>query len=136
MDINRDISPMIHAAIAMIEKVAGVESVELLSTEMYRSSDPNFCSADPYSLGALGVDIIICDELSQTFETFLPHEMCEDMIAYPTGIFCTQEFVDAVIHPKDDTKLFEDKSDDHMLGDKGIILPVPQTHLQHTPVPA
>ena len=92
---------MINAAIAMIEKVAGVESVEVVSTEMYRTKDESI-------FGALGVDIIIHDALSGAFKTFLAHEMCEDMIAYPNGMFVTQEFVDFVIHPRDTTKFIAD----------------------------
>lgn len=94
---EKEISPMINAAIAMIGKVAGVESVEVVSTEMYRTTDERI-------FGALGVDIIIHDELSGAFKTFLAHEMCEDMIAYPNGMFVTQEFVDAIIHPRDTSK--------------------------------
>ena len=92
---------MIHAAIAMINKVAGVESVELVSDVMERLTP---CEDAP--AGYIGVHIIINDELSGAFKTFLRHEMCEDMIAYPTGIFITQEFVDMIIHPRDTTKLF------------------------------
>ena len=108
---EREISPMIKAAIAMIGKVAGVESVELVSDVMYRTTDPKFCSSDPYTLGAIGVDIIINDELSGAFKTFLAYEMCEDMIAYPNGIFITQEFVDGIIHPRDPSKFIADNDD-------------------------
>lgn len=101
MKTNRKINPMIHAAIAMIEKVAGVESVEVVSDEMYRTTDESI-------FGALGVDIIIHDELSGAFKTFLANEMCEDMIAYPNGMFITQEFVDAVIHPRDTDTFLKD----------------------------
>jgi len=102
MESNREISPMIHAAIAMIEKVAGVESVELVSTEMERLEPTPDAKA-----GRLGVHIIINDELSGAFKTFLAHEMCEDMLMYPTGMFITQEFVHLIVSPKNDTKLFE-----------------------------
>jgi len=96
------ISPIIHAAVAMIEKVAGVESVELLSTEMYRLEPTEDAPA-----GALGVDIIINDALSGAFKTFLGHEMCEDMLMFPNGMFYTLEFVDMVIHPRDPKELFK-----------------------------
>jgi hypothetical protein len=100
---------MIHAAIVMIEKVAGVESVELVSTEMYRlEPEEDLTTQYGIKIGSLGVDIIINDALSGAFKTFLGYEMCEDMIAYPNGIFITQEFVDAVIHPKDTTKFITD----------------------------
>ena len=95
------ISPMINAAIAMINKVAGVESVEIVSDEMYRTKDESI-------FGALGVDIIIHDELSGAFKTFLAQEMCEDMIAYPNGIFVTQEYVDSIIHPRDTDTFLKD----------------------------
>ena len=101
-ETNRDINPMILAAIAMIEKVVGVESVEIISDEMYRTKDESI-------FGALGIDIIIHDELSGAFKTFLAYEMCEDMIAYPNGMFITQEFVDAIIHPRDTTKFIADE---------------------------
>jgi len=98
---NRDINPMIHAAVAMIEKVDGVESVEVLSDEMVRLTPTEEAPA-----GVIGVHIIINDELSGKFKTFLGYEMCEDMVMYPNGIFFTQEFVDAVIHPRDPKELF------------------------------
>jgi hypothetical protein len=101
MEKNREISPMILAAIVMINKVAGVESVEVVSDEMYRTTDERI-------FGALGVDIVINDALSGAFKTFLAHEMCEDMIAYPNGIFVTQQFVDAVIHPRDTDTFLKD----------------------------
>ena len=101
METNKKINPLIHAAIGMIGKVAGVESVEIISEKMYRTRDESI-------FGALGVDIIIHDELSGAFKTFLANEMCEDMIAYPNGMFITQEFVDAIIHPRDTTKFIAD----------------------------
>jgi len=103
MKENRDINPMINAAIVMIEKVAGVESVELLSNKMYRLEPTEDAPA-----GTLGVDIVIDDELSGKFKTFLRYEMCEDMIAYPNGMFITQEFVYLIVSSKDNTKLFEE----------------------------
>ena len=102
METNREINPLIHAAIVMIEKVAGVESVELLSDKMCRRE-----ATEDYPVGQLGVDIIINDELSGKFKTFLPYEVCEDMIAYPNGMLITQEYVHIIVGPKDNTKLFE-----------------------------
>ncbi len=103
MESNREINPMIHAAIAMIGKVAGVESVELLSDKMYRLEPTEDAPA-----GALGVDIIINDELSGKFKTFLGYEMCEDMVGYPNGMFITQELVHLIVSPKNKLKLFEE----------------------------
>ena len=102
METNREIHPIIHAAIAMIENVAGVENVELLSDKMYRKEPSEDALA-----GQLGVDIVINDELSGAFKTFLGYGMCEEMVTYPIGVFITQEFVHLIVSPKDKTKFLE-----------------------------
>jgi len=104
MKENRDINPMILAAIVMIEKVAGVESVELLSNKMYRLEPTEDAPA-----GALGVDIVINDELSGGFKTFLGYGMCEDMLMYPTGMFITQEFVHLIVGSNDQNTFFNEQ---------------------------
>lgn len=100
------ISPMIHVAIIMIEKVDGVKSVEVLSEQMYRQApEEDLTTQYGIKIGRLGIDIIINDELSGPYEVFLPLEKCEDMIAYPNGMFVTQEFVNDVLR-NDNPKTF------------------------------
>ncbi len=128
METNREINPIINAALVMIGKVAGVESVELLSTEMYRLEPTEDAPA-----GQLGVDIIINDALSGKFKTFLGYEICEDMIAYPNGMFITQEFIHLIVSPKDPTRLFENPDPDYKfdvlknIGEDGVMHLPPHT---------
>ena len=86
-ETNRDINPMIHAAIAILRRVEVVEEVELLSEEMYRTEPNEECK-----IGCLGVDIKI-----NGIKTFLRYEMCEDLIMYPTGGFLAVDFVHQIL---------------------------------------
>jgi len=84
---------MIHAAVAVLSKVVGVDEVKILSDEMYRK-EPQEDLTTQYgiSIGALGVDISI-----NNIKTFLPYEKCEDLIMYPTGSFVAVEFVHEIL---------------------------------------
>lgn len=101
---NRDISPVIYAAINIMEKVEGVENIKLLSSLMFRTTP-----TEDYPIGRLGVDIII-----NKFKTFLPYEFAEDMVTYPQGVFVAQEFVYLVLNYKDKSKFIDDENADNM----------------------
>ena len=91
-ETNREINPMIHAAVAVLRRVEGVDEVEILS-EMYRTpAETNVGEEYVIKMGVLGVDIRI-----NHVKTFLPYERCEDLIMYPTGPFIAVDFVHEIL---------------------------------------
>lgn len=90
---------MIHAAVAVLRKVEGVDEVELLSDEMYRTEPNEECN-----IGCLGVDIKI-----NNVKTFLHYELCEDLIMCPWGAFAAVDFVHEILkYQSPDTFLKEE----------------------------
>lgn len=84
---NKEITPIVHAAIQKIFELDAVDSTELLSTEMYRLKPD-----EDHPIGCLGVDILLND-----IKVFLPYERCEDIMCYPNGGFVAIEFVNLVL---------------------------------------
>ena len=96
---------MIHAAIAMLNKVDNVRDIELLSDKMYRN-DPT----EDYTQGRLGVDIVIDFEDLGKVKTFLPYGDVEDLIMYPKGGFFAVEYINVVYRAlQDPDTLFQDQ---------------------------
>ena len=89
--MNEEINPMILAAIAMLKKVDTVLDIEIKSDKMYRSSP-----TEEYSMGRLGVDVVISFEDLGEVKTFLAYGDVEDLIMYPKGIFFAVEFINTV----------------------------------------
>ena len=87
MKENLKINPMIHAAVAVLSKVEGVDEVEILGDEMYRTEPCDECKA-----GCLGIDIKINE-----VKVFLRYAICEDLLMYPTGPFIAVDFVHEVL---------------------------------------
>ena len=85
------ISGVIHVAINIIEKTVEGVKVEVLSQEM-RRLDPT----EHFPHGQLGVDVMfsweIGEENVQKVKTFLPYQLCEDMLN-PLGNLIAEEIV-------------------------------------------
>lgn len=96
---------MIHAAVAVLRKVEGVDEIEILS-EMYRTpTETNVGEEYVTKMGVLGVDISI-----NNIKTFLPYEKCEDLIMYPTGGFVAVEFVHEILKDQSPDTFLKDQS--------------------------
>jgi hypothetical protein len=85
------ISGVIHAAIQVIEKTVEGVKVKILSQEMTRLEP-----TEHYPLGQLGVEVEfsweIGEENVQKVKTFLPYQLCEDMLN-PLGNLIAEEIV-------------------------------------------
>jgi hypothetical protein len=85
------ISGVIHAAIQAIEKTVEGVKVKILSQEMTRLEP-----TEHYPLGQLGVEVEfsweIGEENVQKVKTFLPYQLCEDMLN-PLGNLIAEEIV-------------------------------------------
>ena len=104
-EVNKDINPMILAAVGMLKKVDSVLDIEILSDKMYRSAPMN-----DYPMVRLGVDVIIDFEDLGEVKTFLPYGDVEDLIMYPKGMFFAVELIDAIRRTlQDPDTLFEDQ---------------------------
>ena len=104
-ELNKDMNPMILAAVGMLKKVDGVLDIKIVSDKMYRSAPMN-----DYPMGRLGVDIVISYDDVGDVKTFLAYGDVEDLIMYPKGMFIAVEFIDAIRRTlQDPDTLFEDQ---------------------------
>jgi len=108
--MNEEINPMILAAVAMLKKVDTVLDIEIKSDKMYRSAP-----TEEYSMGRLGVDVVIDFEDLGDVKTFLAYGDVEDLIMYPKGMFFAVELINIIRRAvQDPDTLFQEPNPDYV----------------------